>query len=299
MRSSLYPASAGIVACVIWGLSVFFYKSIKGIAPSEILAHRAFWSMVFFLIILSFQKKHKVIISNILNWQRLKFYCLATILISVNWFGFIYSIKVDKVTQASFGYFIFPIVAVCLGYLFNRERFSTLQIISICLASISVLILGAGLGEFPYLSLLLATTFGFYGLLKGYVSDNPIVSVATETTLAAPFAIGYILLLRLSNFSSDFLLGYNSSQFLLLITSGFLTALPLVLFAFAAQSLRYSTVGLINYVNPTLQFFIAVFILSESFGYLNLIAFVLIWVGLAFYSYETIRLDSFKNNRVS
>ena len=296
MSPSFYAALAGVLACVIWGLSVFFYKLIDDIHAIEILAHRAFWSMVFFTIILTFKKQSYQIFANMSSWKILKTYVLATTLISINWFGFIYSIQVDKVTQASFGYFIFPIVAVFLGYFFNKERFSSLQSLAIALAIVSIFLLGFGLAEVPYISISLAVTFGFYGLIKGNISQNPIVSVGTETTIIAPVALAFIIYVRQPYIGTEFLVGYSLTQFALLITSGLLTALPLVLFALAVQSLRYSTVGLINYVNPTLQFLIAIFILKEDFGLLHFMAFLLIWVGLIFYSYEAFRLESSKRD---
>ena len=152
--------------------------------------------------------------------------------------------------------------------------------------------MGYGLAEVPYISIILAVTFGFYGLIKGRISHNPIVSVGTETTLIAPLALGFIIYVREPYVGTEFLAGYSVKQFTLLITSGFLTALPLILFSTAVQTLRYSTVGLINYVNPTLQFVIAIFILKEEFGLLHFTAFLLIWVGLLFYSLEAFRLDS-------
>ncbi len=294
MKPYFYPVFSGVLACVIWGLSVFFYKLLEEISAEEILAHRAFWSMIFFSAILIFRRQSSIVFKNILNWKSLKVYLLATFLISVNWFCFIFSIQVNKVTQASFGYFVFPIIAVFLGYFFNKERFSQLQTLSICLAIVSIILLGIGLGEFPYISILLATTFGFYGLIKGRISQNPIVSVGTETTLVAPLAFLYIIYCRLPYQNTDFFLGYSSVELLLLIISGLLTALPLVLFATAVQALRYSTVGLINYLNPTLQFLIAIFIFKEEFSLTSFIAFLLIWGGLIFYSYEAFRLESSK-----
>ena len=299
MKSHFIPVLSGVLACVIWGLSVFYYKFLDQIPPLEILAHRAFWSMVFFSIILLFRRESSKVFKNILNWNSFRVYILATFLISINWFGFIFSIQVNQVTQASFGYFIFPIVAVFLGFFFNKEKFSPLQTLSISLAVIAILLLGIGLGKFPFISILLATTFGFYGLIKGRISHNPIISVATETTLIAPIALLYLFYIRLPYQGSGFSFGYSISELALLIASGLLTALPLVLFSNAVQSLRYSTVGLINYVNPTLQFLIAVFILSEEFGYTSFVAFLLIWIGLIFYSYEAFRLESNKIDRVS
>ena len=192
MKSRFMPVLSGVLACVIWGLSVFYYKFLDQIPPLEILAHRAFWSMVFFSIILLFRRESSKVFENILNWNSLRVYILATFLISINWFGFIFSIQVNQVTQSSFGYFVFPIVAVFLGFFFNKEKFSPLQTLSIILAIIAILLLGIGLGKFPFISILLATTFGFYGLIKGRISHNPIISVATETTLIAPIALLYL-----------------------------------------------------------------------------------------------------------
>ncbi len=221
--------------------------------------------------------------------QELFLLSLAGILIAINWYGFIYAVNSGNALQASLGYYIFPLVAVFLGYSFNQEKFTRIQFISIILAFISVVILTIQSGEIPTLALVLAFSFGLYGLIKGKIKLDPISSVAFETLIIVPFTLFLVVLFyrEFHIFPSD----RGSITHFLLIFSGLITAIPLVLFSSATKFFSYATVGLVQYLNPSIQFLIAVYYFNEPFLLGHFFAFLLIWIALAFYSFDSIRSE--------
>jgi chloramphenicol-sensitive protein RarD len=186
--------------------------------------------------------------------------------------------------EASLGYYIFPLVAVAIGALVLRERLDRWQRVAVALAAIAVLVLTVGLGAPPWISLTLATTFGVYGLLKRWVEAGPVVSVTSEVLLFLPIALFY-----LGWVATDRGLALSAPDLALFVASGPLTAVPLMLFSYAAKRVRMATVGLIQYLNPSLQFACAILILNELVTVWHMIAFPLIWLALAVYSTATLR----------
>ena len=274
-----------ILGTVIWGLSPIFYHTLSSVSSIEIVAHRSFWSALFLIVYLYlfsgfgrdiFHKGIKEI------WLLL----LSGILIAINWYGFIYAVNSGNALQASLGYYIFPLVAVFLGIVFNREKFTYIQILSISLVIISVISLVYMNGEVPSLALILAFSFGFYGLIKSNVKLNPISSVAYETILITPLAIIIMIWFAEPVIKSEVL--FSDITIILLILSGLITAVPLVLFSTGTRVFSYATVGLIQYLNPTIQFLIAIFYFNEVFELGHALAFFLIWVALFIYSFESI-----------
>jgi chloramphenicol-sensitive protein RarD len=205
-------------------------------------------------------------------------------MISVNWFLFIYAVGVGRTVEASLGYYIFPLVAVAIGALVLRERLDRWQRVAVALAAIAVLVLTVGLGAPPWISLTLATTFGVYGLLKRWVEAGPVVSVTSEVLLFLPIALR---LPRLGGHGPG--AGALGPGPCAVRGLGPLTAVPLMLFSYAAKRVRMATMGLIQYLNPSLQFACAILILNEIVTVWHMIAFPLIWLALAVYSTATIR----------
>ena len=251
----------------------------------EIVAHRSLWSAIFLILYLylfsgfgreMFQKGIK----------ELGLLFLSGILIAINWYGFIYAVNSGNALQASLGYYIFPLVAVFLGIVFNREKFTYIQIFSISLVTTSVISLVYINGEVPGLALILAFSFGFYGLIKSNVKLDPISSVTYETILITPLAIIIMFSFTKPIVKSEVL--FSDSIIILLIFSGLITAVPLVLFSTGTKVFSYATVGLIQYLNPTIQFLIAIFYFKETFELGHAVAFFLIWVALFIYSFESI-----------
>jgi chloramphenicol-sensitive protein RarD len=271
-------------ACVIWGLSPLFYALLSHVPPLEILAHRTIWSLVVFVAYLGLQRRLRELPRALSTPRRFLLTAAATAMISVNWFLFIYAVGVGRTVEASLGYYIFPLVAVLIGAAVLREGLSRAQAVSVALAAAAVIVLTLGLGAPPWISLVLATTFGIYGLLKRWVAAGPVVSVTAEVLLFLPLAAGLLLWIGLTRG-----FGYTGLDVALFVLSGPLTAVPLMLFSYAAKRAAMATVGLIQYLNPTLQFLCAVLILNEVVTLWHMVALPMIWVALALYSWATLR----------
>ena len=249
------------------------------------MAHRSLWSAVFLIIYLYlFSGLGRELFQKGIKELWLLF--LSGILIAINWYGFIFAVNSGNALQASLGYYIFPLVAVFLGIIFNREKFTIIQIFAICLVIISVISLVYMNGEVPGLALILAFSFGFYGLIKSNLKLDPISSVTYETILITPLAIIVMLFLTEPIIKRETLFADNT--LILLIFSGLITAVPLVLFSIGAKVFSYATVGLVQYLNPTIQFLIAIFYFEEAFELGHALAFFLIWIALFIYSFESI-----------
>jgi len=209
----------------------------------------------------------------------------AAAMISCNWFFFIFSVQVGRVVESSLGYYIFPLVAVALGGIVLRERLSKPQLAAVGLAALAVVILTAGLGVAPWISLILAVTFGIYGLLKRWVDAGPVVSVTAEVLVLTPIAVAYLIWLG----ADAGVFGHDLWLSMLLVLAGPMTAIPLIMFSYAAKRASLSTLGLVQYLNPSLQFFVAVVLFGEAITLWHAIAFPIIWVALALYSWATLR----------
>ncbi|MFP7571419.1 EamA family transporter RarD [Marivita sp. S2033] len=277
-----------VSACIAWGLSSIFYKALVGVDPAEVLAHRTLWSLFFFAGVLLVQGRISALWHAVSHRASLKIIVLAAVMISSNWFLFIWSIHSGRATEASLGYYIFPLVAVVFGRLMFGERLSNLQWVAVGLAVAAVLTLTVGLRIVPWIPLGLAASFGLYGVLKKRLDLGPVVSVTAEVFLLSPLALGWLLMLHLGQGGA---FGDDLRQSLLLCASGVVTGAPLILFAYGARRLAMSTVGLLQYINPTLQFVVAVAIFGEPFSTIHLAAFSLIWTALALYSSSAVRQD--------
>jgi chloramphenicol-sensitive protein RarD len=214
---------------------------------------------------------------------------LAAAAVSVNWFLYIYAVQIDRVVEASMGYYIMPLVIVGLGYFVLNERLSRLQWAAIGLAVAAVLILTIGLGVAPWISLALAFSFAGYGLIKKRLDLGPVLSVTAEVAIIAPIGLVWLAGVHLAGWQditarAGGFFGTSIYDSVMLILSAGFTAVPLILFAYASRRVAFSTVGVLQYFNPSLQFLCAVLLFGETLTGYHLIAFALIWTGLAFYS---------------
>ena len=281
MTSSTKGILAMIGSCTIWGLSPLIYKQLSHVPALEVLAHRTLWSFVFFVILLSVQGRLGQVRGSFANWRSFCITSIAALMILANWFLFIWAIETEQATQSSLGYYIYPLVAVVLGRILFAEVLSRLQLGAIGFAGLGVCILTYGLGGAPWIALTLAITFAIYGVIKKQLSVGPVVSVTAEVALVAPFAVAYLLL---TWHNGEGALGHNLTTTSLLIFAGPLTAVPLILFSIAARRASMATVGLVGYLNPTLQFLCAVVVFFEPFTGWHAIAFLMIWTALGIYS---------------
>ncbi len=287
---------AMVAACTIWGLSPLFYKALAAVPPPEVLAHRTLWSLLFFGALLGWQGRLAGVPRLLGRRREAALVAGAALMISINWFGFIVSVQTGRAMEASLGYYIFPLVAVVLGATVLGERLGRLKIAAVGLAAAGVAVLTLGLGVPPWIALILATTFGAYGLLKRWVAAGPVTSVTAEVALLSAPALGYLVWLHAAGAGS---FGRDPVEAALLAATGPVTAGPLILFAFAAQRLAYATQGLLQYLNPTLQFLVAAAILAEPFTPWHAACFALIWAALGLYSAALWREERSRARRAS
>jgi chloramphenicol-sensitive protein RarD len=282
-RSAL---AAGIAAFTTWGLVPVYWKLLKTVPATEILAHRFVWTTVFLILLLSWQQRWPEIRKAVRS-RRILLYCLASSsAIAINWFVFIWAVNIDRVIETSLGYFMTPLVNVLFGVIFLRERLTRLQFISMLLATLGVLNLTCGYGRFPWIALILCVSFGLYGLLRKKSATRPIPGLFFETIMLMPFALLYLVMLQRNG-----TLIFGRAHFslsLILITSGIVTGLPLVWFGHAARHLRLTTIGFLQYLAPSCTFFLGVFLYHETFTRAHLVTFVLIWIALALFTGEAI-----------
>jgi len=274
----------GILAYTMWGVLPIYWHLLGSVPPSQILVSRIIWSLIFLVILLSLRHRWSWVKPFIQQRKTLLIVGSAAILLSINWFIYIWAITAGFVIETSLGYFINPLVNVLLGTIVLKERLRTGQWLAIGVATLGVVYLTIDYGSLPWIALSLAFTFGFYGLLKKKVQLGSAESLTGEMAvliLPALTASSYFLLTgKAAMFNSNATIG------VLLVGSGVVTAIPLILFAAAAQRVPLSMLGLLQYIAPTLQFLIGVFILKEPFSVSSLIGYAIIWLALLLYSLE-------------
>jgi chloramphenicol-sensitive protein RarD len=277
----------GLGANIWWGCVVFYFKAIQHVSVAEILAHRIVWSAILLTGFLLASGRLRATVLALQEFRTAATLAGTTCLIACNWFIFVWAVGHDRVLETSMGYFIYPLVGVALGFIFLRERFRSLQWIGILLACLAVAILGVYGGQIPLVSLALAFSFGFYGLLRKKVKVDGVAGLAVETVFLSPLALSYMVYLN----SAGMLMFTHSDRLtdILLLAAGLVTTVPLVLFVNGAKRLRYATIGVLQYTMPTMTFLIAVFIFGEPFDSVQLIAFGAIWAAVVLYCTDTVR----------
>lgn len=288
MREQTKGVIAMVATCSVWGLSGIYYKLLEHIQPIEILAHRTLWSCAFFAFVLLLQGRISVLPQALGTRRSFFSIALAALMISTNWFVFITSIHTGRAMEASLGYYIFPLVAVLLGAIAFRERLGRAQLFAVALALCAVVTLTAGLGVPPWIALVLATSFGLYGFVKKGLSVGPVASVTAEVLLLSPIALTVLWYFHTGDGGA---FGRNWQDSLLLMFSGILTGTPLIMFSYATKRITLATVGLVQYLNPSLQFLVATLIFQEMFSFWHAIAFAMIWTALAIYTTASLHQD--------
>lgn len=278
----------GITAYAIWGVLPLYFILVDFASALEIVANRTVWSLLFCLLLLPFRRGFAHVGHTLRQRKLVLRLALAAALVACNWLVYVYAVTHGEVVQAALGYFINPVVTVLLGVLILHERLRRLQWLAVGVSLVAVIILAVDYGQPPWLALALAITFGLYSLAKSRIGRDvgAISSLSVETLLLTPLAVLVMVWLGLhgqGHFGSD---GVGHS--LLLMASGVVTALPLVLFAAAARRLPLSTLGLLQYLAPVLQFVLGVYVLNEPMPTSRWIGFGLIWVALAIISFDAI-----------
>jgi len=273
-------------AYTIWGVLPIYWKLIKDVPAMEIVGHRMIWSFFLVFLITWSLKAIPEVIEALKNRRVLITYFTSASLLSINWLVYVAAVNSGYIVDTSLGYFINPLVYVLLGVVFLKEKLRIWQWIPVGIAFLGVVYLTVSFGSLPQIGLILAFTFGFYGLIKKRVSLGSVNGFVLETGFMFIPAMVYLLLLE-HNGSGSFGHGSTISTILLVLT-GIVTALPLVLFGAAAQKINLSTLGFIQYIAPTMQFLIGVFLYGESFSQDRLIGFGMIWFALAIFTIDSI-----------
>jgi len=267
---------AGLACYVIWGLFPLFWPLLDRAGEIEILAHRIIWSLVFLVVVLAATAGFRWV--RTIGRPRLIQLTVAALLITVNWGGFIYAVNNDHVVDAALGYYINPLVSVALGVLVLHEHLRSRQRAAVVLGTLAVIVLTVEYGKPPWIALMLAFSFGLYGLVKKRVGLDGVQSLSVETALLVMPAVAYIVVLGARGDATFLAEGLGFS--LLLAAGGVVTAVPLILFGAAAIRVPLSTIGLMQYIAPTMHFVIGVAIYGEAMPPGRVAGFVLVWLAL-------------------
>lgn len=276
---------AALTAFSMWGVAPLYWKLLSGIPALETVAHRVIWSLLMLAVVMAWRGGFGVLRRLAGEPRLIGLLALTTTLTAANWLLFVWAIVNGHVLEASLGYFIAPLINVLLAALFLHERLRPWQMLAVALACGGVAWRVWHLGTLPWIPLSLAFTFSIYGLLRKRAPIGALDGLFVETLIAAPFALGWLLWLQ-SQGSAHF---SGAGTIAALIGTGLATALPLFLYTIGAQRLRYTTLGFIQYVGPSLQFAQAVFLFKEPFSHVALIGFLFIWAGLALFSLDALK----------
>ena len=282
-------------AYTVWGISPVFWKGLSEISAMHSLAHRMFWTFVVMAIVQTLRR----------SWPRFKeqnssnrsrvIVIISSLLIGTNWLVWVWAMNVDRVVEGSLGYFINPLVSVFLGVVFLGESLRRRQWLAVSLAAIGVIWLTISVGSLPWVSLLLAGTFGLYGLSKKLTEQTPINGLTSEMLVMLLPAFVYLLV---STFNGSQTLGEtNSLEIILLVASGCFTAAPLLLFANAVKEVPLSVIGLLQFLAPTAQFLLGVLVYDEPFDMMQLVGFIIIWSALIIFVTDNLNSSKSLSNR--
>ena len=276
--------STTLLCCLIWGLLPLYWALLNQVSSFSVLSHRIIWSGVwmFFLVIITGRQQLRIDIHYLrTNLTQLGLLLLAAMLISINWFTYIWAVTNQHVLDTSLGYYINPLLNVLLGIVIYKETLLWSQKLSIAIAVLGVSIMTYELGSLPIISIVLAVTFSLYGAIKKRLTIHPFSSIAFEAWLITPIALWYVLTVDTTSWS---FIENMTPTGLLLVCSGLTTSVPLILFSYGARLLPLNVLGFLQYLSPTMGFFLAIFYFGESFGTAQLTAFGCIWVALVLFS---------------
>ena len=277
---------AALTAYVLWGFFPIYWKSLQTVPAFEILCHRVVWSMLLLTIILSVRKHWKWLKPAIVVPKTILPFVASAVILAGNWLTYIWGVNSGHIVETSLGYFINPLISVLLGVIFLKERLRRVQWISILIALAGVLYLTFQYGQFPWIALTLAFSFGFYGLIRKTGKLSSLEGLSVEMVILFIPALFFIFYLELHG-SGSFLNGNLTIQTLLPL-AGVVTSVPLLFFAFGARNITLTTLGLLQYIAPSLQLMVGVFIYHENFPKIRMIGFMFIWIALLIYSAEGI-----------
>ncbi len=274
---------AGLGAFCIWGLAPLYFKLLGHVGADEIIAHRVLWSVVLLGLFLAVRHGRGVVLHVRIARRTLAALTISGILIASNWLVFVYAINSDQVLSTSLGYFINPLVSVLFGMLFFRETLNGLRLLAVLIAAAGTLYMTVRVGQFPWLALALAVSFALYGVVRKKTDVGPMVGLFWETLLVAPLALAWLWwLAQGERLQFDIA---EAGEATLLAGTGLITLVPLVLFAAAVRRLQLGTVGLMQYLAPSMTFVLAVFVFGEPFTRDHAMTFACIWLALVLFTW--------------
>lgn len=276
----------GATAYTLWGFFPLYFPLLEPAGAVEILAHRVIWSLLLVVVLVSALARWQSIWAVVRSPRRLAMLGLASVFIATNWGVYIYGVNNGHVVETALGYFINPLVTIVMGVVVLHERLRVIQWCALALAFAAVIELSVDYGHPPYISLCLAFSFGSYGLVKKKVGVGALEGLGLETLILAPIALAYLVALDVQGSGSFGHRGVGNA--VLLVLAGVLTAIPLLLFAGAANRITMTMLGLLQYVTPTLQFLLGLFIFHEHMTGARWLGFILVWLALAIITAEGI-----------
>ncbi len=274
-------------AYLAWGFLPVYWKQVHHVPAGEVLAHRIVWSFVFVALLLAVLRRWRHVLCVLHDGRSLRALLLSTALISGNWGLYIWAVNTGHVTESSLGYYVNPILNVVLARVVLGEKLRPLAKVALVLATVGVSVMALGLGELPWISLALALSFSLYGLVRKRAGVDPLTGLTAEVGFASPFALAFLL--TRPHREGSGLLGWEPVDSAWLVGSGVATAVPLLLFATGVARLRYSTVGIVQYISPTCQLALAVFMFGEAFTQMHAITFAFVWTAVALYAIDGVR----------
>ncbi|CAN2224208.1 RarD Predicted permeases [Candidatus Nanopelagicaceae bacterium] len=286
----------GLSAYILWGLFPLYWPLLKPASAYEIVAHRAVWTLAFCLIVLAFHKKLRHTVAQ-LKKPKILFGLLATsILITINWIVYIWATNAGHVVEASLGYYINPLVIIAFGVLLLKEKMRAGQWVAVGIATVGVAVLTIDYGRLPWIAIALALSWGSYGVIKKVLGLGALEGLTIETMLSfIPYAT-FLLILQ-NNGTGQF--GHHLGLSLLLLSAGAITAIPLLLFNGSTTRLPYTVIGLLQYITPTIQFSIGVWVRHEAMPTARWIGFVIIWCALVALTIDLVRSSRTVDNRIA
>lgn len=270
----------GLFAYALWGVLPIYFKQLSGVSPLDIVAHRVVWSLLFLGVLLALTRGWEQVRTGLRNRKTMVLLLVTSLLIAANWLLYVYAVTSGHILAGSLGYYLNPLMNILLGRFILKERLTKLQWTAVGIAAVGVSVLAAGAGTTLWISLTLCVTFATYGLLRKIVAVDAVAGLSIETAILFPVALAW---LAFRGFAGQPTFGSNPVETWLLVLSGIASTTPLLLFTSAARRLRYSTLGMLQFVAPTLQFLIAVVLYNEEFTRAHAIAFASIWSALALY----------------
>ena len=282
MRTGVLSAA---LAFLCWGLFPIYFHALNDVPPAEILVHRVVWSLLFLMIVLTIRRQWNWVRPLLREPRVIASFAVSALLLSGNWLLYIWAVNNGHVIESSLGYFINPLVNVMLGYLVLKERLRAFQWAAIGLAACGVAWLAWDAGRMPWIALVLAASFGLYGLMRKTAALGALEGLSFETMLLFPFALGYVVWLTMTG-ANAFINTESDFTRWLLVAAGPITAIPLLLFAAGARKIPLSVLGLLQYIGPTIQFALGIFLFHEAFTSGKLVGFLMIWSALALYAAE-------------